>query len=66
MADTKYCSDCGAELQRLPSGLRCPWAREGLQGTVWSGGELVLVCRSPYERTRETQVIVRDTRTVQR
>lgn len=65
MAEARYCSDCGAELQATAAGLRCPWATTSTQGTEWVGGQLVLTCRSPYERTRETLVIVRDTKTVQ-
>lgn len=65
MGKQVYCTACGAECQMLPSGWRCPWATASSRATAWVGGDLVLVCDRPYERTRESLVIVRDTRTVQ-
>ncbi len=52
----RFCPDCGAECQLVASGWRCPWATSARQGTAWVGGELVLCCRAPYERTREVLV----------
>lgn len=52
-------------MQATAGGLRCPWATTSSQGTEWVEGTLVLTCRNPYERTRESLVIVRDTKTVQ-
>ncbi len=66
MPDKVFCSDCGSECQLLPSGWRCPWASSSHQGTAWVDGQLVLTCRAPYERTRESLVVVSDTRTVRR
>lgn len=62
----RFCTDCGAEAQLTSAGWRCPWATNSSSGTAWSGGDLVTTCRSPYERTRETLTVVRDTKTVQR
>ncbi len=65
MADKMYCADCGAECQLFASGWRCPWATASSWGTAWVDGDAVRTCGRPYERTRESLVIVRDTRTVQ-
>lgn len=55
-----FCGDCGCECQLLPSGWRCPWVLTSSRRTAWVGGDLVLMCDRPYEKSKEVALVLRE------
>lgn len=63
MVERHVCTDCGCELQSLPSGWRCPWVMAGRQRAEWIGSSIALMCGWPYG---DRDVAVKMTRGVSR